>query len=410
MKRVYYGWWVVAFAFALNMTVYGTTYNAFQLFVVPASKEYGLSRAQMNTAMVLFNIGSALTSPFIGRLLDLFSPKKILIAGILLLGATFAMLGLTHAVWLGAALFAGPLAIALLLTAHLTGPQLVNNWFSGHRGRAQTLAYMGVSFGLTLTVPLVGVMIAHFGWRPTLLILAVGVTSLLLVLTIAVRERPAPGEAEGGHAVDAAPVEVPAGEPLKLAAILAMPQFWTIAAANALAAVIASTLAVSLVPIGISRGLSPVAAAGLVSISGIAAIAAKLLLAAISDKMSRILLLVALFLLAAAGNAAMLTDAGQPALFACAASLGISSGAFSPLIMALIGDRFGKASFGTVFGLLVPFSVIPSALSMRMAGEVFDRTGSYLLIHQAFVVFGLLAAAIMFATRFTRPVAPPVPA
>jgi MFS family permease len=408
LKRIYYGWWLVGIATVTNMFVYGTTYQAFQVFVLPASKEYGLSRAEMNTAMVLFSFGAAALAPFLGRLIDFVSPKLVIRAGVLLLGGSFVVLGATHSVWLSAAIFALPLAAALQCAAQLTLPLLVNRWFVVQRGRAMALAVLGLSLGLVAVVPLIALLISRFGWRPTLMIMAVAVTVLLLALALFVRDRPGPEEREGGAAV--AP-QATANRPLKVAAILRMPQFWTITLGNTLASAIASALAVSLVPIGIARGLTPVHAAWLVSVGGVAAVFAKLALAVVADKVSRIYLMVGVFALAAAANAAMLAVHSHQMLFLCAAALGITSGSFTPLLYALLADRFGAASFGTVAGLLSPFSLALGAIFVRFAGEVFDRTGAYDLMHLVFTAFGLLAAVIMLATRFTRKVeAAPLPA
>jgi MFS family permease len=412
VKGVYYGWWLVAIALATNMVVYGTTHQAFQVFVLPASKDYGLSRAEMNTAMVLFSFGSAAISPFVGRLIDFISPRATMFAGVALLAASFATLGLTHSLWLSAVIFALPLAAAVQCCAQLTLPLLINRWFLVQRGRAMALGVMGMSVGFVVVVPAVGLSIARFGWRPTLLIMAAAVSAILLVLTLLVRDRPRPDEREPGAAAvrGPGPAAAEAGTPLSMGAILRMPQFWTITAANTLSGAIAGTLAISLVPIAVSRGFTPVEAAALVPVMGVAAIGCKLTLAVIADRVSRIDLMVATFLLSAVGNAAMLVGGGDATLFVFAATIGVASGGISPLLFALLADRFGAASFGTVAGLLAPFSLGLGALAARFAGEVFDRTGGYGLMHLTFVAAALLAAVIMFGTRFTRKVeAAPAP-
>ena len=56
---MYYGWYVVMMAAAVYAVVMGTTFSAFGLFVVPVSEDLQLSRADMNMALILLNIGSA---------------------------------------------------------------------------------------------------------------------------------------------------------------------------------------------------------------------------------------------------------------------------------------------------------------------------------------------------------------
>jgi MFS family permease len=407
VKGIYYGWWIVALSVAANMLTYGTTFNAFQLYVAPASKDYGLSRADMNTAMVIFSFGSAAISPLLGRLADLVSPRLVMIAGALMLGGAFLVLGLTHSVWLSAAMFALPLAVAVQACAQITMPLLINRWFVRQRGRAMAIAAIGISFGLIFSVPTVGLLITDFGWRRTLLMLSGIVTALLVGLSFVIRERPAPGEIEpGGPAQAQGHAQAGSiGAPLRMLAILGMPQFWTIAVGASLAAGVASAIAVSIVPIAEARGLPLLKATGLVSLTGMAGIGGKLLLTVIADKVSRIYLMVAVFLIYGAANLFLLAEPGAgPMLIGFAVATGVAGGAMAPLLFALLADRFGAASFGTVSGLLAPLSMLAGAVGTRFAGEVFDRTGGYDLMHLVFVVCTLISAAVMFATRFTRSV------
>jgi hypothetical protein len=68
----------------------------------------------------------------------------------------------------------------------------------------------------------------------------------------------------------------------------------------------------------------------------------------------------------------------------------------------LLADRFGIASYGTVRGLAAPVTTMLSAVCVRFAGEVFDRTGGYELMFSCFVGLMLVAAVVIFATRFTK--------
>jgi len=82
--------------------------------------------------------------------------------------------------------------------------------------------------------------------------------------------------------------------------------------------------------------------------------------------------------------------------------LGISSSAAAPIFYALLADRFGMASFGTVRGLMAFLLAAASAAAVRLAGEVYDRLGSYDAAFYAFIVLGMGAVALMLSTQFTR--------
>ena len=65
-----YGWFMVGVSMLLLLLTVGPTSYAFGLFVLPVSEDLGLSRADINTGLILLNFGMAALAPFVGRLLD----------------------------------------------------------------------------------------------------------------------------------------------------------------------------------------------------------------------------------------------------------------------------------------------------------------------------------------------------
>lgn len=200
MGRVYYGWCIVAIAVLANMLVVGSTYSAFGLFVLPVSAEYQLSRANMNTALILLNLAAAVVAPLLGRLLDRFPAKRIMMVCAVLLALSFTVLGLSRSLWLSAAFMTLPLAAGINGAAGLTMNVLVARWFVAQRGRAMALSVLGLSLGSVVVTPLVGFLIETQGWRTALLMMGAAHGLLLMLLATFVRERPGPGEVESGGA------------------------------------------------------------------------------------------------------------------------------------------------------------------------------------------------------------------
>lgn len=411
MGRVYYGWCIVAISIVANMLVVGSTYTAFGLFVLPVSTEYGLSRADMNTALILLNFAGAAVAPVVGRMLDRYPARRIMAVCALLLGTSFTVIALSQSLWLSAAMLTLPLAAGVNGAAGITMNVLTARWFVAQRGRAMALSVLGMSLSSVVMAPVVGHLIQGFGWRGALLTLAVADTVLLLGLALLVRERPGPGELEGGRAAGAAAPAVAAPDtPKPVGALLRMPQFWFIALGSAVGMAVAQALTITLAPLALGGGFSMVQATGLISLTGAAALVSKLLLAVVADKVDRVTVLVSLYGLGALLNVALLATQGYVALIACAVVLGITTGSLAPLVYTLLADRFGAASFGTVRGLSAPFSAVLGAITVRFAGEVYDRTGEYDLMFASFIVAQVLAGLLMFSSRFGRPLAPARPA
>jgi MFS family permease len=405
VRPIYYGWYVVAMAMAVFTLLIGMSFAAFGLFVVPVSNEFGLSRADMNSALILLNLGMAVVAPIIGRMLDRFPMRRIMVASGLILGASLVTLGLSRSLWLSAFVMALPLAIALHGAGFLTMTVLVARWFEVQRGRAMALAAVGMSLGGVLGPLLLGLIIEAQGWRLALVLCGCLAGAVLLLLGLIVRDRPGLGEVEPGKpdTTGGAPQATARTNPAKVGELLCAPQFWTIALASALAFGVSQGILISLVPLAMGDGVSLVQATGLVSASAAAAAAGKLILAMVADRVDRVALLSSIFVLIALVNGALFASEAYLALLAAAISLGLSSGAMTPAFQALLADRFGPASFGTVQGLMMPPTAVLSAISVRFAGEVFDRTGGYDLMFLTFIGTMLAAAALMFATRFFRP-------
>jgi len=403
---MYYGWYVVMMAAAVYAVVMGTTFSAFGLFVVPVSEDLQLSRADMNTALILLNIGSAMLAPIVGRLLDRISARRIMIASALLTGLSFTILSFSTSLLLSAIAMALTLAAAVQGGCTLTMSVLIARWFTARRGRAMILAMMGASLGSIMIVPIIAWSIEHEGWRSTLLMIGVVDMIFLLVLALLVRERPRPGELEGSALAEklVATADAQSSEPASIKSLLRMPQFWTMGISCAIAMAMMQAIIITIVPLALDAGLTTVQAAGLISITGVAALASKMLLAVVADKVDRILMLAVLFGLGAIVSILLLLGDTYPLLVACAVMLGISSSAAAPIFYALLADRFGMVSYGTVRGLMSLLIAISGAVAMRVVGEVFDRLGSYDYVFYAFISLGSVAVVLILSTWLTKKV------
>ncbi len=408
---MYYGWRIVFFTAVIFGLIVGSTYSAFGLFVIPVATDLNLSRAEMNTALILLNVGSALLAPVVGRMLDRMPARRIMFVCSLLFGLSMGILSISTSIWLSAAVIVLMLAVALQGSGTLTVTVLLARWFTTHRARAMLLSAMGGSLGSIVIAPAVGWLIEQEGWRFTLQAMGAAITTILLAITFAIRERPDPGEVEGsvphgpatasGLAPPAQTPPAPAA-PAKVSAILKMPKFWIIGISASTALAIIQAITISMVPLAVQSGMTPMQAASLISVTGAAAVISKLVLAVVADRFDRVHLLAGLFALGIVVNLLLLLGSGQIVLFGCAIMLGVASSAIAPTFYALLADTFDLASFGTVRGLMATMIAVIGAVAMRVSGEVYDRFGNYDYLFYAFMVLGLLAVVLILQTRRTR--------
>lgn len=406
--HIYYGWRVVILAAVVYIFVFGSTVASFSLYVAPVSAEFGLSRAEMNTAFVLINVGSAIWAPFIGRSLDRYSLKWTMAVSAVLIGIGFITLSLSHWIWLNVIALLVAIAVGLDGTAMLTMTVLVARWFKVQRARAMTLSVTGQALGKVLVpVPTV-LLIENFGWRTALFVTGVVLVSFLVLAAILVRDRPRPDEREPG--ADATPArEVDDSDsvqerPAAIRYFLGLPRFWLIALSIALTFSISASFGISVVPLGLDFGLTMTQGAFMASAYASAAVAAKLLLAVFADKMNRFTLIIALLLVGIPLSMAFLLIHGQVQLFLFVILLGLSVGGFAALYPVLQADVFGLASYGTVRGLMIPIQSAFVAVGAVGAGKIHDLWGNYDMMFVAFAIAQAIIVVMLYAARPATPV------
>jgi len=402
MRRMYFGWYVVAAAIAANALLFGATYSAFGLYVLPVSAEFGLSRADMNTSLIFLNVGNAIISPLLGRLLDRVSARWIVVGSALLFGASLTILGLSESLWINAAVIIFPLALSMAGAGSLTMMALVARWFVAQRGRAMTLAAMGNAVSGVLGAPIAGYLISSQGWRHSLILSGAVGAVLLVAIGLFLRDRPGAADISD-HPLEFRSGIATAGDdasaPAKVGDMLLQPQLWAMGVASALALCMSQAVSISLVPMALGQKLTLLQATSLASIAGSAAFIGKLLFSTVADRIDRVLLLTGIYSLGALANLAMFIGGGYPLLAMNAALLGVCVGIHVPSFNALLADRFGANSFGTVRGVMIPISATFGALSVRFAGAVFDRHGSYKYMFATFIVLHIAAAALMLSSK-----------
>src|SRR3954454_15675322 len=98
-NKIFYGWWIVLVAAVGLSMSYGPIVSfTFGVFFKPLSQEFGWSRSQVSLAFSLSLLVLSLVLPVIGRLVDRFGARKVIVPSVLLFGLglmSFALLS-TH--------------------------------------------------------------------------------------------------------------------------------------------------------------------------------------------------------------------------------------------------------------------------------------------------------------------------
>jgi MFS family permease len=342
---------------------------------------------------------TAAFAPLLGRVLDAWSPRAVMLIGIVTVALGYYLLSLVEALWQLYLVMAVCFGLGMGAMGVLPWQKVVVTWFTRRRGLALALGVMGASLAGIFMPPVANALIADGGWQGGFETYAALVLFLLGPVTwLMMRDRPEQmGEvADGRRAAGAATGPVEQSLPANTGDLLRAPAFWAITLVFAAMLCVLGVVLLHLYGHLLDVGLSQAQAAYAVSLMAIAAAAGKPLVGWMSDAigvratvwLSVLIQALALVLLAAADEA--------PMAFAAAGVYGVGYSGVGPLQSLAVSTAFGSASFGRARGLMAPFMLPVTASASPLAGLIHDASGSYA---QAFVMLAcvlLLAAAGSF--------------
>lgn len=410
LNRFYPGWGVHAACFVCALIVVGTTSYVFGLFVVPVSEELGLNRTSVNNGFIAFLVGTALAAPLAGRVLDKFSARWVIASGGLSFG--LGMIALSQASsGLSMLLYILlPIAFGFAICGTLGANTVVVRWFKKRRGTALGIMAVATSLGGFIFTPIIALLIEHLGWRSALM--TTGITACAIIPLLAlllIRDRPTGAEPrydqefndDESSAGQVAGVKVAAEErPWTYAELFRNRNFWLVSIGITLLFASDQALIVSQIPHFQDAGITAAAAAVITSFMAMSAIGGKILVGYLADKVD---LRWVFFVVAVAHMVLLVVYILMPAywvLFGLAVLFGIGIGGVFPVWSTLLAWLFGSRSYGTIMGLMTIPMKLSGVVTIRLVGEIHDRTGSYAV---AFLIFSVMIALAIVLVSMVRP-------
>src|SRR2546428_9573520 len=181
-RAPYYGWVLMVVLGITTIISYGTTQYLFGVLVVPLDATFHWGRASISGAYALGLIVAGLLGVPIGALVDRRGARLLMSAGSVL--AALALFGLARmdALWQFYLLWSGGLGLAMALTLYPVTFTVVANWFVRKRGKALAILTLVGGLSSPICIPLAGTLVAHIGWRATLVVLALAQLGIALPL------------------------------------------------------------------------------------------------------------------------------------------------------------------------------------------------------------------------------------
>ena len=386
----HYRWYIVALTLVNQALALGVLVYSFALFVVPWLDEFEVSRSKVMLAILSFQIVTGLLSPVLGRYMDQFAMRLLVLSGALAMSLGLFLLSLATQFWQIVALHVTLLPVGMILTGTLASQTMVSKWFTEKRGLAIGVSSMGTSLG-GLSLPLLTAwLIGEQGWQGAYLVLAMLSLILLVPLNYLVLRHDPP--ILRLQASETSGVEMKTWTTRQ---ILESWAFWIPVLAlipiNAAFGGTQFNLGAYMSDLGYGQAV----AAQLIAVTSGAMIVGKLFFGSLGDRVDHRklywlmagMLLVSMYFYEG--------SPGRPALFLAASLQGFATGGVMPMMGIMYSSRFGTLSFGRVLGLVNLFLMIGSFGSI-LSGWIFDLTQSYDAAFQVFALLLLPGTIVMY--------------
>lgn len=425
----YYGWIVLACVCCAGFARQGPAVATLSIFITPMSAELDWSKTAISGAVSLGGILAAISSPFLGPLMDRHGARAMLGFAVLATSISVALLSGVETLiafyvlfCIGRMCFAGPFDLGIY--------GAINNWFVQRRPSATAIATLFQMIGLT-AMPLIAMaaIVAFDDWRPAWIV--VGATVLIIgfvpnwllmirrpedvgLLPDGASPQTQPRAGQGAQRPDgqreretdgkptASPIHIEAN--FTRAEALRTPAFWLLSLFTLFIYPVQAGVSLHQAPHLIEAGLEPTIAATVVSTFSVFSAIAGLLYGAIARRTSIALSLATVGAAMAASTWLMIHVDGPTDGYLAAALFGVGIGGLLTMLPIAWADTFGRASFGAIRGIALTIQVLAQAIGPVLSGVLRDLSGNYSLSLWTLAACAATAAVIAL---FIRPPPPP---
>jgi sugar phosphate permease len=407
----FYGWWIVGAGGIVQWYTSAVFWRGFQAFVPHILGTFGWSSGATGAAISIQRSESGMISPFVGVLLDKYGPRKVMAFGVLVTGAGFIFMSQMQELW-HFYVAIGLLTLGMSFGTFIVFVVTVANWFVRKRARAlATLMSFSAVGGLTL--PLLVASIEAFGWREMLMATGIGFWIIGFPATLVMRRRPEDhgmvpdgrvSENDGSSNAKRGQFSKIREQTITMRQAIKLRFFWQLAIVTSLGQLVSSTNLFhfsALLEYGMTTALAA-SAAGAVAIGDLGGRAGMAVLGDRFDKRKMLTVSMAMQTVGVAGlagiNAEILgVNLGLWPLPLFVVFFGLGFGSSIPLRLAILGDYFGRASYGSIVGLTSSVNALFGAAGPAVVGLIRDIEGSYRLGFTALAVMLIVSIPMAMA-------------
>ncbi|MBI4216685.1 MAG: MFS transporter [Chloroflexi bacterium] len=397
-KGIFYGWIVLVGASVVMLGGNAVQFS-FGYFFPYLLQEFGWSRSTLSLGFTIAFVTGALSSPFIGTLLDRVGARRMIFVGAIIGALATWSISLTREPWHFYLTYGVLTRIGVQIASGIPTNVPVRRWFMRRAGLAQSLAGIGLSGGLFIGAPMAEWLNSNWGWRNGYLGFAIFFAVLALIGGAFIVDSP---EKAGTYPDGIKPTE----EELKrrrdfavrstrwsMKEVLRTPTFWLLVLTElgymtSVVPTLGQVQAWGRIDLKLDGGFVTAAYSAIV----LAAIAGRIVGGWTSDRLMdrwgrKPILWITLGATAFSMLFAAFAVRDATTYFIFSVIFGIGYGCGLALWNVYVGDLFGVVNLPIIMGVMAPITTAASASATFLYALLWDATGTYTL---AFLVSGLL--------------------
>ena len=360
-------------------------YTVFGLFLIPISTEFGWPRSAVSLVLLVLAVAGAISYPVVGRIIDRYGARRVLLGGNLLFASSVALVSVTSTNPLHFYLTYALIGITAAIPSTVMYTKVIAGWFDRNRGFALGFAGgFGNGVGAAIAPVFVAMLLSTYGWRGAHLGIALAIVAIgFPVLFLLLRNAPLNKNSEGDIA-----------DGMTLAEARKTKPFWIILVAVALGAGCMTAVFAHVVPmlvdreIGMERAVSVLVTFSLVTALWQVGVGYTL------DRFPRPWIAAPFYISAMIGLILLETSSSYPLLLLAGALMGLGLGTEYGVLPYFLSRYFGVRHYGAISGMIYGVIVLTQGITPFLMDLDFDSNGNY-RIAVVVICVAMLAGAFL---------------
>ena len=343
-------------------------YTVFGLFLIPISTEFGWPRSAVSLVLLVLAIAGALTYPIVGRIIDRYGARRVILVGNLLFAASVALVSTTSANPAWFYFIYALVGITAAIPSTVMYTKVIAGWFDHNRGFALGFAGgFGNGIGAAIAPLFVASLIASYGWRGAYLGLALAIVAIgFPVLFLLLRDAPSSSVTDDNEMIGMTLAEARRTKP-----------FWIILIAIALGAGCMTAVFAHVVPMLIDRDISMDRAVSVLITFSLVTAMWQVGMGYMLDRFPKPWIAAPFYLVAVIGLILLEFGSSYSTLLVAGALMGLGLGTEYGVLPYFLSRYFGVRHYGAISGMVYGVIVLTQGITPFLMDLNFDASGNY---------------------------------